>query len=92
MPAPNVVLQEMGSEGLMVDLERNVYFTFNSTATLAWLALEAGQRMTVGALVDHLLARFDVSRARLLADLDALLQGWLAAGLVITDPPEEDAS
>ncbi len=78
--SPNVISQEVAGETVLLDLDSEHYFGLDSVGTRIWqLIAEKGQ---LQAIVDTLLAEYDVEEERLLMDLEALLTEVSEKGLV----------
>jgi hypothetical protein len=80
-PAPGVVFTEVEGETVLLGLEADRYFALDDVGTRCWqLLIEHGDPE---AIVEGMLAEFDVDEATLRTDLDALLDQLRAAGLVV---------
>jgi hypothetical protein len=87
-----VMMQNLGEESILLDLRSENYFGLNRVATRAWQLLkESGDAADV---YGRLLEEFDVEPARVAADLEALIQKLLDAGLIERDltPPGSAAA
>jgi hypothetical protein len=79
---PNVVLQRVGEETVLLNLEKECYFGLDPVGTRMWEALtKAG---TVEAACQELLKAFDVEEERLRQDLKALVERLVENGLLET--------
>ena len=74
------LFQEIGGEAVILDLASSSYFGLNAVGTRFWQLAQDGSELA--GVCDALLAEFDVDRARLEADLQALLGELCSAGLV----------
>jgi hypothetical protein len=83
--APSVVSQQLDGEAVLLDLERETYFSLNRVGARIWALI--GEGLTFSAIVDRLADEFDASRAVIAADAMALAEELLAAGLVEPLPP-----
>ena len=78
--AHSVVSQQIDGEAVLLDLERETYFSLNRVGARIWLLI--GEGLTFGAIVDRLVDEFDASQAVIAADAIALAGELLTAGLV----------
>ena len=78
--APDVLFQEVGGETVLLDLESEQYFGLDAVGTRIWALI--GEGLSVGGIVDTLLAEYEVSRATLEADVAELLSRLSEAGLI----------
>ena len=76
-----VLSQEVNGETVLLDLEGESYFGLNEVGTRIWQLLNASN--TVGQTLDVLVDEYDVERELLEADVEALLDKLLEAGLVV---------
>ena len=76
-----VLSQEVNGETVLLDLEGESYFGLNEVGTRIWQLLNASN--TVGQTLDVLVDEYDVEREFLEADVEALLDKLLEAGLVV---------
>jgi hypothetical protein len=67
-------------EVVVLDLQKSAYFSVSTTGAFVWSLLEAGT--TRGALVESILAEFDIDRATAESDIDNFLGGLSARGLL----------
>lgn len=82
-PAPDVLMQTVVGESVLLDLRSQKYFGLNEVGTRVWTLLrETGDAQSIR---DRLLAEYAVPEHQLDADLNDLLGRLLAAGLVIAD-------
>ena len=82
-PSIDARSRRIDDETLLLDLESEEYFSLGDVGTEAWARIEQGT--TIDAMVDELLEVFEVDRATLDADLRALVDDMVDAGLVTTD-------
>lgn len=66
------VSSELGGEAVVLDMDRGVYFGLNSVAARVWELVQTPQAVSV--LIDHVVAEFDVERARCALDVRELLR------------------
>jgi hypothetical protein len=79
-PSPEVLMQTVVGESVLLDLRSQKYFGLNEVGTRAWQLLEeTGDAAAVHA---RLAQEFEVAPAELERDLDALFGRLLKAGLV----------
>jgi hypothetical protein len=85
-PAPGVIVQRMDEGAVLFDGRSETYFGLNTVGAEVWALLPPVQR-TVGAVCAQLSATYpDAPMATLLADVHALLDDLVAAGLATTEP------
>ena len=84
----DVLFQEVSGETVLLDLASEQYFGLDSVGTRIWALLNEGAG--ADAVVDTLLAEYEVERATLAADVDELLARLAEAGLIrFVDAAEE---
>lgn len=76
-----VLSRVLEGEAVLLDTDGGAYFGLNSVGTRAWELIGA-QGISKGALVDGLLAEFDVARDVLERDVTDLLSGLLQRKLI----------
>ena len=76
----DVLSQEVAGETVLLDLGSESYFGLDEVGTRVWALLQEG--METGAIVERLLADYEVGRAQLEADVAALLDQLEASGLI----------
>lgn len=79
-PSPEVLMQTVVGESVLLDLRSQKYFGLNQVGTRAWQLLQDGG--DVATVHARLRDEYDVSAAELERDLDALFENLLRAGLV----------
>jgi hypothetical protein len=79
-PRVHVVAAGQGGRTVLLDVERGRYHTLDEVGGRIWRLL--GEGADVDAIVDALGREYDVERARLEADVAALLRQLRDAGLV----------
>lgn len=78
--SPDVLMQEVGGEAVLLDLASEQYFGLDLIGTRIWALLgETGTLETVHA---RLCAKYDAPPERIATDLLALMQALVDAGLV----------
>lgn len=81
---PNgVAYREFDGQAVVLNLTTGMYYGLNPTATVAWTLLEQGRASA--EIVSEIAARFDVSEATALADLNALVSDLASKGLLASD-------
>jgi hypothetical protein len=78
--SPEVLFQEVSGETVLLDLDSEQYFGLDAVGTRVWQLIGAGA--TAEAVVDTLLAEYEVERDTLEADVDELLGRLAEAGLI----------
>jgi hypothetical protein len=68
---PEVAARVLDGEAVVLNLSNGLYFHLEGPGAVMWELIQAGA--TVEAIVDAVRARFDVSAARVAADVAALL-------------------
>jgi hypothetical protein len=79
---PHVLLQQVGEESVLLNLEKECYFGLDPVGTRMWEALTKAD--TVEAACQQLLSVYDVDEQRLRQDLEKLLEQLVENGLVET--------
>ena len=78
--SPDVMMQEVGGEAVLLDLQSETYFGLDAVGTRVWQLVEHdGQMKSIEAA---LLAEYDVSAERLQSDLLQLVAQLAEKGLV----------
>lgn len=84
-PSPRVLAQVVEGETILLDLESEHYFVFdNAAGTRCWQLLE--EYSDVEKVIAVMLDEFDVDKATLRADVEALVEELREAGLVLDTP------
>ncbi len=78
--SPEVLLQEIGGEAVLLDTASEQYFGLDPIGTRIWKLLGTGA--TLRAAHDQLLAEYDVPAERLERDMLALIGQLADAGLI----------
>ena len=76
----DVVSRVVDGEAVLLDLASGKYFGLNEVGSRVWE--HVNEAITVGALVERLLAEFDVDATTLRRDVDELLADLTAKGLI----------
>ena len=77
--SPEALFQEIGGEGVILDLESSSYFGLDEVGVRLWQLLLADPDLQ--AACDVLLAEYDVERIRLEQDIATLVTEFVEAGL-----------
>ena len=78
--SPDVMLQELDGEAVLLDLKSECYFGLDGVGTRIWRLVEDDGRLSV--VHAKLLDEYDVEPARLEDDLKELISRLAEAGLV----------
>ena len=79
-PRDGVIAKMVGSEMVLLDYDRGIYYGLNPVGARVWQLL--GDGSTVDQIIDRLTDEYDVARATLEADVTALLRDLEAKELV----------
>jgi len=79
-PSPDALHQSLGGETVLLNLRTEQYFGLDETGTRIWELILASH--SPEAIVDQLLAEFDVERSQAAADVERLVAELEQAGLV----------
>jgi len=82
-PAPDVLFQNLGGEGVALNLASGKYYGFDAVATRMWTLLIAGA--SVPQVLAALSAEYDVAQPQLAHDLDVFIERLVRDGLLATD-------
>lgn len=93
-PAAGLATRKLGGEWVLVPTHRDAgdmdkVFSLNEVGAYVWNGLGAGE--TVPALIESVVAEFEVDEATAKGDVLAFLEALLAAGLIVSCD-EDDAS
>ena len=81
--SPDVMLQEVSGEAVLLDLKSESYFGLDGVGTRIWRLIEADGHLQV--VHSTLLEEYDVEPARLEEDLTQLIGRLTEAGLVTVE-------
>jgi hypothetical protein len=81
--APDVVLQIIGDEALVLKLGEESVLSLNSTA--ARIAQLIAQRLDAAAIADRLAEEYGSDPLRILADVEVLVNSLLDRGVLVRD-------
>ena len=82
--APEVMIQEVGGESVLLDLKTERYLGLNEVGTRMWQALSESE--SIQAAYETLQTEYDVTPQRLEEDLRDLIDRLLANALITTEP------
>ena len=80
LPSPDVLSQEVAGETVLLDLNSEHYFGLDAVGTRIWQLIQQG--LSLRAIVDTMLAEYEVDEAQLIGDLEALLSHAREHGLL----------
>jgi Coenzyme PQQ synthesis protein D (PqqD) len=78
----HVLVQEIGGEAVLLNLENERYFGLDETGTRMWTALTTAN--SIQSAYDTLLAEYEVDAERLRTDVQELVAKLIENGLVVT--------
>ena len=81
--SPEALFQEIGGEGVILDLKSSSYFGLDEVGVRLWQLLQANPSLQDAC--DTLLAEYEVESAQLEQDLVKLLDQLAEAGLVTVE-------
>ena len=79
-PREGVIAKMVGSEMVLLDYDRGIYYGLNPVGARVWQLLAEGQE--IDAIVDLLTEEYDATRETLENDLTALLRDLAAKELL----------
>ncbi len=83
--SPNVLLQDLGNEAVLLNLQPEEYFGLDDVGSSIWYALT--EKPSVQAAIDYLIAEYDVDSQQFQHDVEDLIEQLLAHELIkITTP------
>ena len=83
----DVLSQEIKGETVLLDLASERYFGLDAVGTRLWQLLN--ERYSRDQLITAMLEEFEVEREQLEADIDALLEELISAGLISEEHSED---
>jgi hypothetical protein len=86
--APAVRFRLVGEEGVLVNLDTEVYLGLNPVGTRMWSVLSSAN--SIQAAYDALLQEYDVEPAQLRADLEEFIDQLLMQQLIEAGPATEE--
>jgi hypothetical protein len=87
--APDVLFRLVGDEGVLLNLNTEMYLGLNLVGTRMWNVL--GSASSIQAAFDELLQEYDVEPTQLRADLEEFVDHLLAQKLIEIGPITEDS-
>ena len=84
IPSPDVMMQELGDELVLLDMRSEHYFGLNEVGARVWQQMSEG--CDLDTMVRTLTEEFDVDEATLRADVERLIADLADAGLVEPAP------
>ncbi len=78
--SPDVLFRELAGEAVLLDLKSQRYFGLDSIGTRIWQLLD--ERRQTAAVLEAMLAEFDVEEGEMRQDLAAFLDQLTDAGLI----------
>jgi hypothetical protein len=84
--APDVVVQVIGGDALVLHLPSETVFSLNATGARIATLIEAGTGLE--AVIDTLAAEYSADRAEVARDVDDLVNILIAKGLLVARPDE----
>jgi hypothetical protein len=79
-PRDGVIAKMVGSEMVLLDYDRGIYYGLNPVGARVWQLLSDGE--APDQIIERLAGEYDVARATLETDLAALLRDLQSKGLV----------
>lgn len=83
--APGRFSCEVAGDLTILNTDSSTYYNLSGSGVRVWTLLEQGER-TVGALSDILVGEYEIEPRRCVEELNELLDGLIAAGLVVVQP------
>lgn len=80
-PAASVQWRHVGTEAILLDVERKLYYRLDEVGAFVWQRLESGEPLD--RIADAIAESFAVSAETARRDLDPLLESLAAAGLLV---------
>jgi hypothetical protein len=87
--APNVATQDLEEELILLQLEQGVYYSLDEIGMRFWRLIEEHDG-EVAAAYDVMIREFEVTPERLWADIAALVERLVSAGLLTVRPAGRD--
>jgi hypothetical protein len=87
--APDVLFRLVGDEGVLLNLQTELYLGLNTVGTRIWSVL--GSASSIQAAYDELLQEFDVEPTKLRADLEEFIDQLLDQKLIEAGPLDEES-
>jgi len=87
--APDVLFRLVGEEGVLLNLQTELYLGLNTVGTRMWSVL--GTASSIQAAYDALLREYDVEPTKLRADLEEFIDQLLGQKLIEAGPLAEES-
>jgi hypothetical protein len=81
--ADDIVFRDLAGESVLLNLSTGTYFGLDAVGTRLWHLIAAHN--SIAAVIETLLAEYDVDEPRLQKDVEALIEQLLAKRLLTTD-------
>jgi phosphoribosylformylglycinamidine (FGAM) synthase PurS component len=78
----HVLIQEIGGESVLLNLENECYYGLDQTGTRMWAALTT--EASIQAAYERLLGEYDVDAEKLRSDIQELIEKLIENGLIET--------
>jgi hypothetical protein len=88
--APDVLFRLVGDEGVLVNLNTELYLGFNAVGARMWSVLSSAS--TIQAAYDRLLEEYEVDPEQLRADLEEFVDQLVGQKLIEASPAAEESS
>jgi hypothetical protein len=82
--ADDVVVRTLGEHTVLMHLGLDQYFSLDGVGSAAWVHIADGR--SLGATIDTIVEEYGEDAARVTADLVALIDDMVGAGLLIEQP------
>ena len=83
IPSPEVLVQELDGEGVLLNLESERYFGLDDVGTRVWQHLLEHRRLE--RVCEEMQKEFDVDESRLRTDILQLVEELIEAGIVTVE-------
>jgi predicted transcriptional regulator len=83
IPSPEVLVQELDGEAVLLNLESERYFGLDDVGTRVWQHLLEHRRL--GRVCEEMQKEYDVDESRLRADVLQLVEELIEAGIVTVE-------
>ena len=87
--APDVLFRLVGEEGVLLNLNTELYLGLNTVGTRMWSVLSSAS--SIEAAYDELLREYEVEPAQLRADLEEFIDQLLGQKLIEAGPVTEES-
>ena len=87
--APDVLFRLVGEEGVLLNLQTELYLGLNIVGTRIWSVL--GSASSIQAAYEELLQEYDVEPTKLRADLEEFIDQLLGQKLIEAGPLAEES-